>query len=61
MRKKEVLKSSYEHGKPGRRWRAEVTYDICLSLYLQIQETIQYKAYTRVSNFKNIFMVLEHC
>ena len=29
--------------------RIEVTCDCCLSLYLYIQETLQSKAYTRVS------------
>ena len=37
--------------------RVDVTYDCCLSLYLYIQETLQSKVYTRVSNLKNLFMV----
>ena len=43
------------------RRRTEVMADCCLSLYLLIQETLQSKVYTRVSNLRNIFMVLEYC
>ena len=39
----------------------EVTDDCCLYLYLWIQETLQSKVYTKLSNFRNIFMVLGYC
>ena len=32
-----------------------VTYDRYLSLYFEIQETLQFKVYPRVSKFRNIF------
>ena len=33
---------------------------LLLSLYLQIQETLQPKVYTRAPSLRNIFMVLKH-
>ena len=57
MKRREVLKSPWGW-QATKEMKVRVAHDYCLSLHLLIQDTLQSKVYTRVSNFRNMCMVL---